>query len=268
MRQANTFLYNHISIFHGSFFMTGITVAAVQSDSIRGEIAYNIKHHIELAAIAADNGADVIVFPELSLIGYEIDIAHLHEHKPTDKILSGFQMLADTRVVHLLVGAPYRSETGLHIAAFYYSPNKPPQVYTKYFVHEDEKPYFVSGTMDVTIRVKGEIISPAICYDVSNPEHAEQAATKNTTIYAAGVMTTPNGYHSKEAHMKEYAKKYDMVTVLANYAGPTSEGPTAGRSAVWDETGKLLAVAPDSGEAIVFYVKNESGVSGKVLEIE
>ena len=248
--------------------MTGIIVAAVQSDSIRGDIEYNVKHHLKLATIAADTGADVIIFPELSLIGYEIDIASMHAHKPTDKILSRFQKLADNRSVHILVGAPYRSKAGLHIAAFYYSPGNSPQVYTKHFVHDDEKPYFESGTIDVTIKVKGEVISPAICYDVSNPEHAEQAARKGSTIYAAGVMTTPQGYPAKESYMEQYAEKYHMVTVLANYAGPTSEGPTAGRSAVWDTNGRLLAVAPESGEAIVLYIKNGTNSCGKVLEIE
>ncbi len=246
--------------------MSGLVIAAVQSSSRRGEVEYNVKHHIELAQIAANNGADLIFFPELSLISYEIDIAEQHALKPTDTVLSPFQHLSDKQGVHILVGAPYRSEAGLHIAAFHYSPNAAPDIYAKHFVHEDEKPIFIEGTLDLTLRIKGEIISPAICYDISNPEHAEKAAAKGTTIYIAGVMTTPQGYPSKESHMSQYAEKYGMVTVLANYATATSEGQTAGRSAVWDKAGKLLAAAPESGEAIVLYIRNDSE-SGRVIKI-
>ncbi len=242
-----------------------LVVAAVQSCSIRGEVEQNIRHHIELTEVAADEGADLVVFPELSLLSYEIDIADHHALNPTDTILAPFQKLADMKRVHILVGTPYRTKAGLHIAAFHYQPNAAPEVYTKHFVHADEKPYFTENTLDLTIRLKGETISPAICYDVSNPMHAAQAAAKGSTLYVAGVMTTPKGYPAKEKHMREYAMKHGMATVLANYACPTSEGDTAGRSAVWSQRGTRLAAAPPMGEAIVFYVKDGEEEYGRVF---
>lgn len=51
--------------------MSSFTIAAVQSNSIKGAISQNVHRHAELATAARERGADVVVFPELSLTGYE-----------------------------------------------------------------------------------------------------------------------------------------------------------------------------------------------------
>jgi predicted amidohydrolase len=42
-----------------------------------------------------------------------------------------------------------------------------------------------------------------------------------------------------------------MLTVLANYYGPTGEYQTAGRSAIWSPGGHLLAEAAPTEDALV-----------------
>ena len=50
-------------------------IAVAQTKPVTGDIDSNIKNHITLATVAADNGADIIIFPELSLTGYEPSLA-------------------------------------------------------------------------------------------------------------------------------------------------------------------------------------------------
>ncbi|WP_438765703.1 nitrilase-related carbon-nitrogen hydrolase [Kushneria sp. TE3] len=51
-----------------------ITIALAQLPVIRGALADNLAKHLTYIERAAYHGADVIVFPELSLIGYEPDL--------------------------------------------------------------------------------------------------------------------------------------------------------------------------------------------------
>ncbi len=48
------------------------TVAIAQMDPVLGDLRKNIETHVSLAEKARKQGADVVVFPELSLTGYSV----------------------------------------------------------------------------------------------------------------------------------------------------------------------------------------------------
>ncbi|CAD0299471.1 nitrilase-related carbon-nitrogen hydrolase [Xanthomonas hortorum] len=48
---------------------------AAQISSIPGEIGKNISKHLDVIRLAASKDADVLIFPELSLTGYEPGLA-------------------------------------------------------------------------------------------------------------------------------------------------------------------------------------------------
>jgi predicted amidohydrolase len=51
------------------------SLAAAQTIPIRGDVDANVERHLRLVHIAAAEQAQVLVFPELSLTGYELDLA-------------------------------------------------------------------------------------------------------------------------------------------------------------------------------------------------
>ena len=55
--------------------MTTLTVAAAQSISIAGDVHADIVRHQRFIRTAAEQGVQVLVFPELSLSGYERGLA-------------------------------------------------------------------------------------------------------------------------------------------------------------------------------------------------
>ena len=55
--------------------MSNLIIAAAQSGSIKGDIQANIQTHVEFMRVAAEYLVDVIIFPELSLTGFEPEIA-------------------------------------------------------------------------------------------------------------------------------------------------------------------------------------------------
>ena len=48
------------------------TIALAQIDTVLGDLSRNIDKHTEFIARARDGGADLVIFPELSLTGYSI----------------------------------------------------------------------------------------------------------------------------------------------------------------------------------------------------
>ena len=48
-----------------------ITIAAAQSTSVPLDVAANVQEHLRFVETAADHGVQWLVFPELSLTGYE-----------------------------------------------------------------------------------------------------------------------------------------------------------------------------------------------------
>lgn len=248
--------------------MSGLVVAAAQSKSVRGDIEANVQGHLRILEKAAENEVDLIIFPELSLTGYEPDLAETHHLLPSDPRLNPFQDFADNNSMHILVGAPYKEDRKTHIAAFLYPPYNPPKVYTKHFLHSGEEKHFSPGKNELTFPLKGEKIFTAICADIAHSEHAARAAYVGSTVFAAGVLITPGGYDADAELLEGYAVKHGMTVVMANFASASGGWQSGGKSAVWAPNGEIVAVAPSSGEAIVVCRMDPDGFTGSIISID
>ena len=63
-----------------------VNMALAQIDTHLGDIQRNLEKHLELTRRAEAGGADLIVFPELSLTGYCLqDLAPSMAHHPSDR---------------------------------------------------------------------------------------------------------------------------------------------------------------------------------------
>ncbi len=235
-----------------------------QTASVKGDIEGNVETHVRFAEAAASHGARLIVFPELSLTGYEPDIAATHALTPGDARLQPLRRIAEKHDITIVAGAPYRSMRGLHIAAFALQRGGA-RVYTKHHLHSGEEGVFTAGTMGLQLSIGGERVSFAVCADTTHPEHAEAAARADATVYAAGVFITPTGIEADSTQLRGYAKNYRMVVLMSNYAAPSGGFPTAGKSAIWDERGETAAQAQGVGEALLLAHREGATTMGKVV---
>jgi predicted amidohydrolase len=239
-------------------------LAVAQTASLRGNISANVETHIKFAKAAAAKGADMVVFPELSLTGYEPDIAAANTLTPRDLRIAPLRSVAEESNIVIVAGAPYLSERGLHIAAFVLQPGEV-CVYTKHHLHYGEQAFFSPGTMGLQIGLGSERVAFAICADTIHPEHAEAAARVGATVYAAGVFITPRGIESDSAQLRGYAKIHRMVVLMANYAAPSGGYPSAGRSAVWDRHGDTVIQVPGIGEALLITHRESGSLRGELV---
>jgi predicted amidohydrolase len=242
-------------------------IAAAQSVSIRGNVQENIERHRRLIELAAENSVQCIIFPELSLTGYEPNLADTLAFTADDKRIDSLREVAEKYKMLIIAGAPYRAKSGLYIGAFIIFPDRSVSVYSKRFLHPGEDKFFSPGNTNHTFDLEQEKLSIAICADISNPLHADEASQAGSTIYAAGALISTAGYETDAAILRGYAKKYSMLVLMANHGGASGGYNSAGRSALWSPTGNLLAEFAGTREGLVVAAKENGMWTGKTIII-
>ena len=169
-----------------SLYLDTMRLAVAQTRPVKGDIEANIIHHKRLIALAVEQGAQVLVFPELSITGYEPGLARELATSPDDPDgrFDDFQMISNGSKITLGIGAPMQGENGILIGMMLFEPNKLRRVYNKRYLHTDELPYFTAG--EEQLFLDGGI-ALSICYELSVPEHAAYAHDQGAQIYVSSV---------------------------------------------------------------------------------
>ena len=166
-------------------------IAVAQTVAVPGDTAANLDQHLRLARIAAHVGARVVVFPELSLTGYELSLAQELAFSQQDPRLEPLSGLAATLSMTLIVGAPVRLQSGLHIGAFILGPDGSAELYTKHHlgafasaascdgvVPPAEATVFRPGDRNPLVAFGDATAAVAICADTGRPSHPRAAAER------------------------------------------------------------------------------------------
>lgn len=229
-------------------------IAAAQTISKPGDVLENASRHLDVCRAAAQRGVEFLVFPELSLSGYEPTLALRCKVDPYDERLNLLRAMAAQASMTIAVGAPVACEDGggLSIGCITLFPNRLTAVYRKRFLHPGEEHFAAAGTvMTQCHRVARTSVALAICADTTHEEHAAAAKLAQADVYAASAFWTPGGYATDAAMMGHYATVHGFAVLMANHGGPTGSLPSAGRSAVWAPGGESLGSAPERGQALM-----------------
>lgn len=228
-------------------------ICAAQTKPIKGDVFGNIENHKKLTDIALSNGAEIIVFPELSITGYEPEMAKELAFDETDARLDVFQTISDDRNAVICIGAPVRNKTGVSISMFVFQPRRARRIYSKKYLHSSEEEFFVSLESSPAIVGDQPDIAFAICYELKIPEHAENAFRVGAKVYLASVVESYDDIDGAVQRLSAIAEKYSMTVLMANCVGRTGIYDCAGRSAVWNSAGKLVGQLDETSEGIIIF---------------
>jgi predicted amidohydrolase len=223
-------------------------IAVVQTRPTACEIAANIGAHERWVKRVAARGADMVFFPELSLLGYEPKHAARFAMRADDARLDVFQMLSQALRITIGVGAPTAGDAGVRISMLVFQPNAARIVYSKQHLHADELPYFVTGSGQITLAHDGQIVAPAICYESLLDAHGDAAAALGATVYVASVAKSVKGVAKADAQYPAIARRHSLRVLMANSVGPSDDFEAVGASAVWNAHGQLVARLPADRE--------------------
>lgn len=239
-------------------------ICVAQTRSVKGDINANITRHKLLIKLAVSQDTDIIVFPELSLTGYEPTLAQQLAIHPDDSRLEDFQEISNDHHIIIGVGVPTISPTGICISMVLFYPNKPRQIYSKKYIHPDEAPYFVPGQNATNFINNKTKIALAICYEISVPEHAEDASKQGATVYIASVAKVAKGFNKTLKRLSEIAKNYNMTVLMSNCIGQCDGGECAGKTSIWNNKGILTAQLYDTQDGIII-LNTETHKNLKIL---
>ncbi len=227
--------------------------SVAQLKAIKGDISQNIIKHKELIQLAVSEHSDLIVFPELSITGYEPTYAALlATHKDDDRFVE-FQDISNRHEIIICLGCPIRIERDVYIGMIIFQPFSDRQIYTKQFLHQDELPYFSQGNNAHYICRHSHTIAPAICYESLRIEHVDKAFEDGADIYMVSVAKHQIGINQARRHYANVAQRYAMTVIMSNSVGYCDNFESAGCSSIWNSEGKLMGELNNHSEGILTY---------------
>ncbi|MFK0253311.1 carbon-nitrogen hydrolase family protein [Streptomyces sp. NPDC090445] len=229
-------------------------IAAAQLTCIPADVPGNTARAAALAAEARDTGAGLVVFPELTLTGYEPAALAadpgLWIAGPDDPRLDPLRSAGTAVAVNvaLRTGGPRPAIATL----VYGADGGHVTMYAKQHLYRQEQDAFTPGGRDGHFELGGIRFSLGICFDNHFPELAGRAAAAGCRVHlASSLYGTDGGIEERAAVHPGLAKEHGLYVVLANHVGPAGPWTGCGRSAVWAPDGALLAEADDRTPMVV-----------------
>ena len=236
-----------------------VRVAMVQDNFLVGDIRANADKIIRLSLAARAEGADLVMFPELALVGY-----------PPEDLLyrPGFIAQIDVELariqsqlkdIDVLLGVPERIEQQLYNTALWLRNGECIARYHKWVLPNysvfDEMRYFMAGSQSTVVELHGVKFGLAICEDVWQQKPLAEAKSEG-----AEVMLVLN---ASPFHIGKYEERVDVLVqrsrennvpiLYLNTVGGQDELVFDGESLVIDEAGELISRAP-AFESVIDYV--------------
>ncbi len=244
-------------------------ICVAQIQSLKGNIPVNIKNHLNQIKCAIDLNADIIVFPELSIINYEPESAKKYATNIKHSIFKPFEALANKGKITIGEGMPTLADDGINISMLIFSPNKERTIYSKTLLYDDELPFFVCGKNQPFLTIKGQKIALGICYETLQEEHFLKAKENNATIYIASVAKSKKGTDKAYAYFSTMAKQYSTPILMANAVGYCDNFVSNGHSAIWNKNGECVGQLNEQHQGLLIYdtISNSAEIHQPIIEI-
>ena len=214
-----------------------LRLAVAQPPCAAYDVAANAEAH---AALIRSASARVVVFPELSITGYELDAPAIEVDDP--RLTPIVQACAETGSV-ALVGAPVQGKGDeAHIAMLAVDGRGASVAYRKVWVDSTEA-RFAPGVAPGVLEIDGWRLGLAICKDTGIPRHWADTAALGIDAYVAGVVLGDDETWKIEDRACRIAGDFNVWVAMASFAGPTGGGyaTTAGCSGIWSPIGIEVA---------------------------
>jgi NAD+ synthase (glutamine-hydrolysing) len=233
-----------------------LRVALAQIDPTVGDIRGNARKIAERTSAAREQGAALVVFPELTISGYPPEDLLL-KTSFLDQVSEALEDLAaQTRGIVALVGFPEQADDVYNSAAVL-ADGEVAAVYRKMYLPNygvfDEQRYFQSGSEAGIFELNGIPIGVSICEDIwePGPPAMTEALAGAQVIVNLSASPYRAGYgHARERMLVQRAVDNLAAVVFVNTVGGQDELVFDGHSLAIDQDGRVLARCPQFEECL------------------
>ena len=238
--------------------MKSFKIALAQFSPHIGNIEANAQKMIEQANQAKKQNADLIVFPELSLIGYPAEDLLIRPSlaKRTQK---GFEQLSQVKDIVMVFGFVNQTEDGeRYNAAVVMKDGQVLGIYNKqnlpHYGIFDEKRYFNEGHQHLVFEYLGHKFGVLICEDVWSLNTVHQLSQLNVdTILVLNASPYEVGKpQHRVATMRKLAKQLNINLAYINQVGGQDDLIFDGTSFVINQDGEVALQAPSFQEELYY----------------
>jgi len=256
-------------------------IALAQMNPIVGDLPGNARKIIDTAVQTASQGAELVVFPELCVVGYPpMDLLDKEDFiRSVEKTVE--QIVSDVpQEIGIIIGAPVRnpSDTGkrlLNAALLCEGGKQVKQIHKRllptYDVF-DEYRYFEPGQHQGPVEWRGITLGIHICEDMWNnedeaPYHlysanpVDELAGKGIDLF---INTSASPYSTGKSEVradlvKEICMEHQKPFVLVNQVGANTELVFDGRSGVWNQKGEQIVMLPGFEDGVAIWDSDTGG---------
>lgn len=243
-----------------------LKVGMAQINPKLGDVQANLALHLESIRQAAEEGVELLVFPELSLTGYRLrDLAFEVAMRPTAQNSVFRELLAASRDMDLVVGfVETDSRQKFYISAAYLAQGEVVHVHRKVYLPTygmfDEGRYFAWGDAVRAFDTRFGRVGILICEDFWHVSPAYMLWLDGADILILTSSSPGRGLATEQKigsarwveHINQaYASIFTNFVIHANRTGFEDGVNYWGGSSVYDPEGAPLAQGPHYEEGLV-----------------
>lgn len=231
--------------FHTADTTTGqMTFAIIQTNFWVGDIAGNVKKMHALTLDAKARGADIVIFPELALVGYPPEDLLL---RPTlgERVREAMAKLAEIKGIVVILGYPHIDHHGTFNSAAILQDGSQKGFYHKQCLPNygifDEQRYFQKGLNQVLFDYKGVTIGLLICEDIWHDEPiqalkqagADLVIVINASPFEIGKQT------ARKSLLTRHSSTHHLPIIYVNTVGAQDDIVFDGGSLITQSDGRV-----------------------------
>lgn len=242
------------------------TIAVAQIDTALGDVKKNVEKHITFARKAKSSGADLVVFPELSLTGYSVKDSNWDVAIRTSDTGVVKNLLRESDDVTILCGGVEESSAyGIHNSVFLFDRGILTSVHRKIYPPTygmfEELRYFGPGSSVRAIDASVGRLGALVCEDLWHLPLPYLLAEDGAEIII-GIAASPTRLSGRDAVLptlrvnseqhRSYARLLSTYIVFCNRVGYEDGVNFWGGSSIVAPNGEVIAEAKLFDEEMIF----------------
>jgi len=232
-------------------------IAALQMQSIPGDVPANLARVERAAVDAAEAGAKLLITPELCITGYGAGDAITALAQPQEgSQVRALQAISSTNRIAIVAGFAEQDGVDIYNSAAFIDGQNTPAIYRKSHLYGGyERSLFKPGMpVNCIVELGGLRLGMLICYDVEFPENVRRLALAgiDAVLVPTALPAGPSGTFIADHMIQTRAFENQIFVAYINHAGADERFTFAGNSRIAAPDGSLVASCSDDAESMIF----------------